>query len=146
MTALLAALLLLAAPAGAQTLTTVNENLATSSNTMLVDTNSNRLDVGTASYTGSVPGAVLFVGSNVVVSTGTGGSPNVVIYATGTINILGHVVSTTDPAGVYVPYTGATGDVTLGTHKMLAAQFGAGTFPAYRRAAALAPQGKEEVK
>ena len=94
MTAFLAALLLAALPAGAQTLTTVNENLATSSNTMLVDTNSNRLDVGTYTYTGSVPGAVLFVGSNVVVGTGTGAASEVVIYATGTVMVKGVQVAT----------------------------------------------------
>lgn len=130
LTALIAAaLLLVSGPARAQTITTVNENLATSSNTMLVDTNSNRLDVGTASYTGSVPGAALFVGSNVVVGTGTGARSEVVIYATGTIMIGGVKVSTGDPSVVYVPYSGATADVNIGTHKLFAGQFGAGTSP-----------------
>jgi hypothetical protein len=118
-----AALLLLAPWAGAQTLTTVNENLATSSNTMLVDTNSNRLDVGTATYTGLVPGAVLFVGSNTVIGTGTGAKNECVIYATGTINCLGVALGgagatgATGPAGTtgVTGVTGVTGNTGAGT-------------------------------
>lgn len=89
MRTLLASALLLLAGVGHAQIVTVNEQLSTSSNTFLVDVNSPRLDVGTASYTGSVPGTVLFVGSNVVVGTGTGASSQVVIYATGTIMLKG---------------------------------------------------------
>jgi Mg/Co/Ni transporter MgtE len=92
-TAFLAALLLLAAPAGAQTLTTINENLATSTNTFLLDTNSPRLDIGTNTYTGGILGTFLFVSSNVVISTGTGVANYNVIYATGSISTLSLSVS-----------------------------------------------------
>ena len=84
---LLAVLLLTASRSIAQTLTTVNENLATSTNTLLVDTVNNRLDVGTAAYTGNLPGVALFVASNAVVGTGTGANGEIVLYATGTIQI-----------------------------------------------------------
>ncbi len=82
-------LLLLSIPSGAQTITTVNENLALSSNTFLIDTNIPRLDIGTAAYTGGIPGVALFVGSNTVIGTGTGVLNQVVIYATGAITLNG---------------------------------------------------------
>ena len=103
-----AALLLLPAWVGAQTITTVHENLATSSNTFLLDTNSPRLDVGTASYAGSVSGVALFVGSNVVVGTGTGAKSEVVIYATGTVMALGVQLGAGGGGGI----TALTGPVT----------------------------------
>ena len=100
-----AAILFLASKSTAQIIT-VNENLATSSNTFLVDTNSPRLDVGTITYTGGIPGVVAFIGSNTVVGTGTGASNQVVIYATGTIVLNGQSVSTAG-AGSFAPSSGS---------------------------------------
>jgi hypothetical protein len=89
---LAAALLLLSGAANAQIIT-INENLDTSSGTFNFNTNNPLLSVGTFTYTGSVPGTVLFVGSNAVVGTGTGASNQIVLYATGSIMLNGQSVS-----------------------------------------------------
>lgn len=122
MRGLIAAALLFLVPRADAQIITVNENLPTTNSGVTVQTSPPTLALNATTYNGTVPTVSLYASSNVVVG-------NCVLYATGTIDCLGVRLSTTDPAGIYVPYTGATGDVTLGTHKMLAAQFGAGTSP-----------------
>ncbi len=114
--------MLLAPWAGAQTLTTVNEALSTTNGALFVSTSPPQILLNNTTYTGLVPNVSMAASSNVVVG-------NCVIYSSGVIDCLGVRLSTTDPAGTYVPYSGATADVNIGTHKMLAAQFGAGTSP-----------------
>lgn len=119
--ALALAALLLASPARA--LISVMEALPTTKDAVYVGTTTPQLLLnGGTFYAGTVPNVSMAASSNVVVG-------NCVVYASGTIQCLGVHLSTTDPAGTYVPYTGAITDVNLGTHKMLAAQFGAGTTP-----------------
>lgn len=116
-----AALLVLASSARA--LITVNEGLPTTKDAVYIGTTTPQLLLnGGTFYAGLVPSVSLYVASNTVLG-------NCVAYATGSITCLGVRLSTTDPASLYVPYTGATADVNIGTHKMLAAQFGAGTSP-----------------
>lgn len=116
------AALLLASPAKA--LISVMEGLPTTRDAVFVGTTTPQLILNATSYNGTVPTVSLYVSSNSVF-----GSNGCIIYSTGVIVCLGVRVSTSDPAGTYVPYTGAIADVNLGTHKMLAAQFGAGTTP-----------------
>lgn len=89
MRAIIAAVVILFASKSYGQIITVNENLSTSSSTLLVDTNNNRLDVGTNSYTGGATGVVAFIGSNTVVGTGTGASNQIVLYSTGSIDVVG---------------------------------------------------------
>ena len=95
MTAFLAVLLLAAIPAGAQTITTVNENLATSSNTFYFNTDRPLLSIGATFYSGPVPSVELNTSSNVVIGS-------CVVYATGTVNCNGINLSTAG-AGPFAP-------------------------------------------
>jgi hypothetical protein len=115
-----AALLLITFQANA--FITVNEGLATTKDAVYIGTTTPQLLLnGGTFYSGTVPNVSLAASSNVVVG-------KCVLYATGTINCLGVLLSTTGPSGTYVPYSGATGNVNLGANTLTAgsATFGSG--------------------
>lgn len=98
---------------------TVNEGLPTTKDAVYVGTTTPQVLLnGGTFYAGLVPSVSLYVASNTVLG-------NCVAYSTGSITCLGVRLSTTDPAGTYVPYSGATADVNIGAHGVSAAS---GTF------------------
>lgn len=122
-----AALVLLASCANA--FITVNEGLPTTRDAVYIGTTTPQLLLnGGTYYAGTVPNVSLAVASNTVLG-------NCVFYATGTAFCNGVQLSTTNPAGVYVPYSGATSNVNLGAKTLTTSgniqggQIGAGTAP-----------------
>lgn len=71
----------------------VMEGISASSNTIYVDTVNARVDIGTISYSGSIPNVGLFVSSNVIVSRGVGSNNFNIIYSSGGVYTASTVIA-----------------------------------------------------
>ena len=98
-------LLFLALPAVAQR--AVMEGVNASRYTIKVDTTNGRVDIATTSYTGGIANVGLFVASNVVVGNLTDKNA-VVLYSTGSANVLRGVTTSTVNVGNFIEYTAVT--------------------------------------
>lgn len=96
-----------AAPASAQSTKAIMEGVTSSSGTILISTRTGRVNIGTNTYSGSVPLVALHVGSNVVIDS-ISRKDACVIYATGSITCLGATFST----GTVVTNASMVGDGT----------------------------------
>ncbi len=70
----------------------VMEGIKATKETIFIDTGTARVHIGTGSYGGGIQNVGLFVGSNVVIGT-ISGANNVVIYATGSVMVLGSQIN-----------------------------------------------------